>query len=769
MKRLFAVFFVILLIAMTASPMLSVSAESVPDILADNGLPVVTITIDESAEGYGTIEEMNASPDHSVECTGTVKITVPDGYTGDCSDTVLSDTKDLKLDYIRGRGNTTWFDDKKPYKLKLDKKTDLLGMGKNKHWVLLANYMDATLLRNRIISYIGTELDLAYTPKMLPVDVVMNGEYLGSYYLSEQVRIGENRVDFDGLTDEDNIEPEITGGYLIGMNPYAEESEANCFNTDRGVRFMFDTPAFASDDPTDEVGTPEQKAYITDYLQKVEDSIYSGDPGKYMDLQSAADYWWVQTFSYNVDAYFTDSTYLYKPRNDKLYWGPLWDFDLSLGKSYTRYEGFGFRENPWFDYLRENNESFRQLLIDRWPVLNDIITDVVRDGGVLDSYMAEIKNSWLDNAPFAEDKYADFDIEMENLCFWLTDRQEWINGNLDLIGKVHSTVTFMADGETVGQRQVLTGMPLSNLPQAPEKDGYVFTGWEYDEEPINQYDLPEIWDDTVIIARYLSEDEVIHAENIFFVGYDIWAEMSRFNQYYTYYTITPEDAQDKNVTWSSSDSDIAEVNQDGIVTMKQVGEVTITAALRSGFSKSYTLHIYDGNETQLNDPASIMLEQSTITMKVGEYAQVVASASPQSCETYFNYLSDDDGDIIETLGNGVVRALVPGTTTVTVRLNDLEAVCTIIVTDDEEATEEPTEFSEEPTQAPTEAATVPDPTTPAQAATEAKSPTTGGSTTVSGGAVSTGENMVAPLFLLVITAASLIILYCYCYRERKMK
>lgn len=768
MKRLSVALLAILLVALTAAPALSASAQSVPDILADNGLPVVTITIDESAEGYGTIKEMNASPDHSVECTGTVRIDVPDGYTGDYSGTALSDTEELKLDYIRGRGNTTWFDDKKPYKLKLDKKTDLLGMGKNKHWVLLANYKDATLLRNRIISYIGTKFGLAYTPKMLPVDVVMNGEYLGSYYLSEQVRIGENRVDIDELTDEDNSEPEITGGYLIGMNPYAEEPEANCFNTDRGVRFMFDTPAFASDDPADEVGTPEQKAYITDYLQKVEDSIYSGDPGKYMDLQSAADYWWVQTFSCNVDAYFTDSTYLYKPRNDKLYWGPLWDFDLSLGKSYTRYEGFGFRENPWFDYLRENNESFRQLLIDRWSVLNDIITDVVRDGGVLDSYMAEIKNSWLDNAPFAEDKYADFDIEMENLRSWLTDRQEWINGNLDLIGKVHSTVAFTADGETVEQRQVLTGMPLSNLPQAPEKDGYVFTGWEYDEEPINQYDLPEIWDDTVITARYLSEDEVIHADHIFFSGYDIWADMSWFNQYYTYYTITPENAQDKKVTWNSSDTDIAEVNQDGIVTMKQVGEVTITAALRSGFSKSYTLHIYDGSVTQLNVPASITLEHSTITMKVGEYAQVVASASPQPCETYFNYLSDDDGDIIETLGNGVIKALTPGTTTVTVSLYDLEAVCIIIVTDGEAATEEPTEVTEEPTQAPTKEAVNSAPTIPTRTATEAKSSTTGTSTTVSGGSVATGENMVAPTLVFMIIAATGVILYDSC-RKRKIK
>ena len=108
MKKSFAVLFAILIALMEVVPMMSAPAESVPDILPDNGLPVVNITIDESAEGYGTIKEMNDSPDHSVKCTGTIKITVPDGFTGDYSDTALSDTEVLKLDYIRGRGNTTW-------------------------------------------------------------------------------------------------------------------------------------------------------------------------------------------------------------------------------------------------------------------------------------------------------------------------------------------------------------------------------------------------------------------------------------------------------------------------------------------------------------------------------------------------------------------------------------------------------------------------------------------------------------------------------------
>ena len=72
-------------------------------------------------------------------------------------------------------------------------------MGKNKHWVLLANYYDNSLLRNKITYWLGQQLNMAFTPKSEPVDVVMNGEYYGSYFLSQQVRVGSTRVDIDDL------------------------------------------------------------------------------------------------------------------------------------------------------------------------------------------------------------------------------------------------------------------------------------------------------------------------------------------------------------------------------------------------------------------------------------------------------------------------------------------------------------------------------------------------------------------------------------------
>ena len=678
--------------------------------LSDNHLPVVNITINETAEGFGTIDEMNNSPDHSVKCTGTVQIDVPEGYTGDYSNTVLTDTEKLPLEYIRGRGNTTWKSDKKPYKLKLDKKADLLGMGKNKHWALLANNSDTTLLRNRLMSYIGTQLGMPYTPKMLPVDVVMNGEYLGSYCLSELVRVDKTRVNIDEMTAEDNEEPAVSGGYLLALS-LGKTSSDNVLVTDNKVTFQFESPQFASEDPADTLGTAEQKAYITDYLRRIENAVYGtgfvNENGEtveeLLDLTSAADFWWVQEFSVNVDAFRTDSNYLYKPRGEKLYFGPLWDFDLTFGVSTAGTEGFNHSVMPWLDELRENNPSFQRLLKERWQVLSGIIDNIVKKGGVLDQYIAEVRYSWEDNLPLSKDPYNTMDREMDRLREWLTTRQAWINENLDSVSNVYSTVTFMADDQTVKTVKLYTGKMLNELPNAPQKDGQVFLGWQYEDELLDKLSLPTIWQDTVIHAVYISEDEAVKTEHIYFYGYDVWIDKNWY-QFTPTYVLAPFDAQDRFLQWASSDPSVAEVTDSGTVLLKAAGTVTITAATQFGVSNTYTLHVYDSTVTPVRQAVDLTVEQPHLMMKVGEYAQIIARVTPQP--TYDNayfYLETDaeDEEAVVTLGNaGVLQALRPGTAEIKVYCSDdLSMAVTVTVTDKDEPSpssdvSEPSEGSE---------------------------------------------------------------------------
>ena len=287
---------------------------------AKSTIPVLYFDIDES---ISTINEMNSDDEHNTECYGKVTIQVPDGYTGEYT-TDKQKTQTLDLEYIRGRGNSTWTADKKPYKMKLDKKKDLFGMGKNAHWVLLANRFDNSFMRNRMTYWLGSELGLDYTPQNIPVEVVMNGQYYGLYFLTEQVRVGEGRVEIDNLKDTPDATDSatISGGYLVSMEPsYSEDedededSSRNNVSTARSS-FYLESPDF------EDYFNKTQKNYIKKYLQDTEDAIFgksfANSSGKsykeYMDLDAAAKYFFVQEFSMNGDAYLSGSTYLYKPR-----------------------------------------------------------------------------------------------------------------------------------------------------------------------------------------------------------------------------------------------------------------------------------------------------------------------------------------------------------------------------------------------------------------------------------------------------------------------
>ncbi|MBR5323483.1 MAG: CotH kinase family protein [Muribaculaceae bacterium] len=231
---------------------------------------------------------------------------------------------------IKGRGNSTWGMAKKPYRLKFDKKIKFLGNeAKEKNWVLLANYADKTLMRNALAFETARNMfEFGFTPSVTFVDVVLNGENLGNYMLTDQVEVKSKRVP---VTEQDETttinDPEITGGYLIEVDGFAD-SEISWFQTTKGMKVTIKYPK------DDEINS-DQSYYISNYTQQMENALFStsytnAETGwrKYIDEASMVDWYIACELFGNSDAWW--STYMYKERNDVFKFGPLWDFDIAF-------------------------------------------------------------------------------------------------------------------------------------------------------------------------------------------------------------------------------------------------------------------------------------------------------------------------------------------------------------------------------------------------------------------------------------------------------
>lgn len=646
---------------------------------AKSTVPMVYFNIDES---QGSIAAMNGDAEHDTECYGKMTVEIPDGYQCEYAsskgkkDNLKTETYDLE--YIRGRGNSTWGTDKKPYKIKLDKKANLFNMGKNKHWVLLADYYDPSHLRNKTTYWIGKQLGMAYTPEGVYVDVVMNGEYYGSYMLCEQVRVGENRVDIDDLEADDaskaaTTEPEITGGYLLSLSPYGDETKKK-FKTKQGNEFLIESPSF------EDYENDAQYNYIKDYVQKTEDAIYAKDfkaDGKsyedYMDVNAAIDYYWMQEFSMNGDAFVSTSTYLYKPRNGKLFWGPLWDFDyVAWGNNeYNEYncEGWQQMTTMWY-YRLFKNKAFAQKAMERWPEIRKQMEEASKDGGQIDQYADEIRDSMKYNSYLYGNNYDDdlknksFQDSVDQLKKWIQARIKWVDENLNEMKVTDFQVKFVDGKKTVSTQTVSRG-DNAEFPKLASKKGYTFGGWyltDEDGESVRVYEELEIYQNTTLKAKWIKNADLKPVSKII-LGYDRYTT--------TYYNYDSEDMNDEDqsfyipykviggndipgeLIWKSSNTKLAKVNDEGEVQIFGVGKVVITASDKSGKVKAtckVNILSPDDDDTMID---GFDLNRSKATIKKGDYIVLKATPSQESANGYVDlqYYCTDPAVELEQIGN----------------------------------------------------------------------------------------------------------------------
>ncbi len=276
---------------------------------------------------------------------------------------------------VRGRGHGSWSYQKKGWKLHLSTARSLLGLGegKSKEWVLIANQVDRSLLRNAAATWIQNQLDLIWAPDYAFVDLYFNGEYMGVYQLYEQIEEDEHKVSMPMGTVDDV-------SYFAEISVHAEEPRVRC------SRHYYE---IHSELPTE--NTKDYLNAISDHLHACYQAVEAGNYeaiNELMDIASMVDAYIVEELVKNLDSGW-DSFYLYRHAGGKLSFGPVWDFDMSSGNvkadptspcHLTFQEPQGLyagntaaggdrQQNQWFQMLMEL-DWFVELVKIRWQEIS---------------------------------------------------------------------------------------------------------------------------------------------------------------------------------------------------------------------------------------------------------------------------------------------------------------------------------------------------------------------------------------------------------------
>ncbi len=404
------------------------------------------------------------------------------------------------LESVKGRGNATWIHEKKPYNLKLVSPADLLGMGSAENWVLLANHYDDTSLRNQIAMDVAAQIGLAYTPQMKWVDLYLNGEYAGLYQLGERNEVHPQRV---ALSEE--------GHFLVSLE-LAErlyEQEDPYLITESGAALRIHSSHLPQD-------------ALCRLWQSVENAILAEngvDPltGKHwtelIDADSWARKYLLEEVLGNLDA-GRISQFFYCDGNSKIYAGPAWDFDVSMGRRGTwqlesvqaLYSGRPHLEHPedspWY-YALYQKEAFREQVIRLYgsevrPVLKQLLEEEIP------AWEEKISTAALQNQ--LRWKTADPDEELEWLCQYLKQRMNFLD-RYWMEEEQYNHVQVYWDGVAIACYALRPG---EHIPERTVPVGYgsvEYHGW-YDAQTQQPFDFCEpVYEDKLIYLKQTDWNE----------------------------------------------------------------------------------------------------------------------------------------------------------------------------------------------------------------------------------------------------------------------
>lgn len=355
-------------------------------------LPVVYINTTTGAYITNDLPDKNTWRDASITITGN------DEYDG----------MELKTLQIRARGNTTLGWPKKAFNMKFEKQTKMLGLPKHKRWIMIANYCDATLLRNETAYYASSLTSLKWAPRGDFVELVYNGEYVGTYWLCEHIRVDKDRVAITetplGDTSAENtgylVEYDFHGGST--SKPYwtsyinTQQQHDWTQRSSTGVRYVTKYP---DENDVSDAQYNYIKYYVRDFEVDIRDRLttnadtvdeeYENYIAKYIEPVSFVDYWLIYEVCLNHEIMNPGSVFIHKDveggvAGGKLIAGPVWDFDYGTfnyeyqdGKyddgtywypsNVKKYELY-LKDAIWYKYLFKN-AKMKALAKERWAVL----------------------------------------------------------------------------------------------------------------------------------------------------------------------------------------------------------------------------------------------------------------------------------------------------------------------------------------------------------------------------------------------------------------
>jgi hypothetical protein len=319
--------------------------------------------------------------------------------------------------------------------IEADTNVALLGMPADDDWILSGPFHDKSQFRNKMILDLGSRLG-SYQPRSRFCELIMNGEYLGLYRLSETIKQNADRVNIARLREEEITGINVTGGYIMRF-------DKDVLND---VEVIY---------PKADRIQPEQTEYIYSFLDTCMSVLFSNDfmdPDdgfrKYLSDTSLADNLVINELTKNADAYLY-STYFYKDRADRdnrIKFGPLWDYDLAFGNSRFQQadltNGWQFDINTRLPVTRILQDTeFVNLLQDRWHELRqgmlhsdslfaliDSMVNYIRGPRERNYMVWPVISESLFNPNYISQTYEE---EIQNIKNWLAERIQWIDDNID--------------------------------------------------------------------------------------------------------------------------------------------------------------------------------------------------------------------------------------------------------------------------------------------------------------------------------------------------